>query len=540
MLSRLLFICLVIVSINVSYAEVKRASLDHVLTEISKYIETYHGIFETPGAGIVVVKDGKVILAKGVGILSKEDKTPVDADTIFQLASGTKNFTATLIMRLVSQGKLSLDDKVIKYLPDFKLSDPVATENLTIRHLLSHCSGLKNFAGDSLWHGRLSQKEVLEKMRFLPMESQLGKDYAYSNIFVGVAGLIIEKVTGKTYMLALHDELLEPLSMKDTSVGVETMARQLSLIDRIVGWISQIFGGNSPRKHAHQHELKNGKASVIPYYGEFYLFPGSSGVNSTLNDLGKWLIFQMNPLDEKGNMLISTKTLSLMRQGYLDGTKILHGQQFPKERIRQVTLGLGWFNYDYGMGENRVQVHSQMGGITGSRSLLTIIPEENLGIAIVGSIGGMRASLLPEAVTQKFLDLYLGIEDEVDWAQKIREKFLEVQVKIKRSYDAMRLKNPRKSAELKAYEGTFENEVYGSVDVKVDDGQLKVIYRGATIDLEHWNGDFFRFRGNQLSEGYAYDDLGIVEFGLDASGKAYGLVISSLDEGKNPTFMRKN
>ena len=532
---------LILISTQINYgAKESRPPLDHVLSEISKYIDTYHGIFETPGAGIVVVKDGKVIMAKGCGTLSKEDKTPVDADTVFSLASGTKNFTATLIMKLVSEGKLSLDDKVAKYLPDFKLSSPETTQNLTIRHLLSHSVGLKNFAGDSLWHGRLSQQEVIEKMSLLPIENPLDTTYSYSNIFVGIAGLIIEKVTGEPYGTALHDELLSHLSMKDTSVGVESMAREVSLIDRIVGWISPLFGGTEPRKHAKQHALKNGKAHPLSYYSEFYLFPGSSGVNSTLNDLGKWLIFQLNNKDAQGKILLSQELMAQMRHGYVDGTKILHGQQFPRERIQKVTLGLGWFNYDYGVDKNRVQVHTQMGGINGSRSLLTIVPEENLGIAVVGNIGGMRASLLPEAITQKFLDLYLGINDGIDWAQKIREKFLSVQANIKRSFDAMRLKNPRKAADLKLYTGTFDNEIYGTIEVKEDNNQLVVLYRGYTIRLEHWNGDFFRFHGNELSEGYAYDDLGVVEFGFDASGKAFGLVISSLDEGTNPTFIKKS
>lgn len=513
-----------------------RVPLESVLPAIEKYMQTYHMEFQTPGAGIVVVKDGKVVYAKGFGTVGVDDKSEIDADTIFQLASVTKNFTAVLLTKLVSKGLLSWDDKVTKFFPDFQLSDPNITAELTVRDLMAQSSGLKSFAGDTLWHGRLSQEEVMDKMKFIPSTTKFREQYAYNNIFVGIAGLIIEKVTGKTYGQALHDELLEPIGMHDTSVGVEIMRRDPTLIDKIVGF----FGGHAGRKHAKQHDLKEGKARTIPYYEEFYLFPGSSGVNATLNDLGKWLNFQLANGKVDDQVIIPEKDLLEMRKPGVDGTNDLYGQQFPKERINKAVLGLGCFIYDYGEGDNRVIVHSQMGGITGSRCLIAIMPEENLGIAIVGNLGGMRASLLPEAVLQKFLDLCLGVKDEIDWAKRIREKFVEVNQRIKSSYNQLRLENPRQPSPLESYVGKYENEIYGEAEIVLKDKQLWVHYRGSKCPLKHWNGDYFHFKGSEFSEGYLYDDFGLIEFGIDPSGKAYGLVINLLDEGRNPLFQRKS
>ena len=521
-----------------------RPSVETILPSLVEYMEKYRPIFENmAGSGIVVVKDGKVILKKGMGTLATDDPTPVDEHTVFALASGSKNFAATLMMCLVHKGVISLDDKVTKYLPHFKIH--TETEAVTVRHLLSHCVGLPGFSGDSLWYGRLSQEEILNHLKDIPLEAEPGKKYTYSNIFVGIAGLVMEKATGKPYDQLVEEELLIPLGMTETSVGVGPMMKELSLIDRFIAWCKYVFLNEPYVTKAAFHALKHGKAEKIPYYPEFYLFPASTGINTTLHDMGKWLLFQLNKGRVGETQLIPKELMETMRQGFVDGTEELHGEQFSKDRMNKITLGLGWFNQDYGVADNRIQTHLHMGGLTGSRTLLVIVPEENMGVAIFANVGGMRANLFPEAIVNKFLDLYLGIEKEndgaqvKDWAHKIHEKFLKNQNKMKLSYDALRLKNPRPAAPLLAYTGTFENTIYGTVKIVEKNHRLVLTYREREVPLQHWNGDSFVFPGNALGEAYAFDDRGLVEFGLDRSGQAFGVMISSMDEGENPVFYRK-
>ncbi len=510
-----------------------------ITAKIKEYAEKYRGVFNTPGLSIIIVKDGKSSIIN-LGTLSVNDATPVNDHTLFQVASVTKNFTATLMARLVEKGVLSFDDKVSKYLPDFQLSDKTATHDLRIKDLLCHCIGLEDFAGDTLWHGRLSQEEVLKHMRDLPFKSHFRSTYAYSNIMVGIAGLIIEKVTGKPIDQVMKEELFTPLGMTESSVGFEGVHTQVSLIDRAVNFLKK----TSSQNKAKPHDLKDGKPKELDFYKEFYLFPGSSGVNTTPDDMAKWLNFHLNGYQTFTNppkTLISPEIVKVMRQSYVDGSEELAGQQFPRERVTHVSLGLGWFMYDYGVGQKRLNVLEQMGGITGARALLVIVPSENLGIAVLANLGGMRASLLPEAIVQKFLDLYMGIDD-TDWAAKIHDKFVKIKNNQKLQLDAMRLKNPEPSAPLKTYEGHYSNPIYGDVDVTTDDQKnLSMLYRGYKIPLKHINGHYFYCSGQDLSEGFSFDDPCIIEFGVEGSAKtSYGLMISLLDEGDNSAFYRKD
>ncbi|MBX9977827.1 MAG: beta-lactamase family protein, partial [Alphaproteobacteria bacterium] len=187
-----------------------RADVASLMPNIEKYIEQYRDIFQTPGMALVVVKDGKVY-TQSFGTLSLSDNTPVDADTVFQMASVTKNFTATLITILAQKGVLSLDDKVKKYLPDFELADKNISDDLRIRDLLCHCVGLDDFAGDSLWHGNLPQEEVVHNMRYLPFKAKFRETYGYSNIMVGIAGIVVEKATGKPLANVMQEEIYGPL-----------------------------------------------------------------------------------------------------------------------------------------------------------------------------------------------------------------------------------------------------------------------------------------------------------------------------------------
>jgi len=499
------------------------------LSPLTSYIEKYRARFETPGLSVVIVKDGKIIFAKGFGTLSCDETTPVDEHTVFQLASVTKNFTATLIMRLADKGVLSLDDKIIKYLPDFKLPTETLTQEVTIRDILSHALGLGDFAGDTLWHGGLSQKEVLENFKYLKVGKKFRTEYGYSNIAFGVVGLIIEKATGKPYSDVLKEELFTPLHMDESSVGIEGVEPKLSWIQKILGF----FSFSKPLNIAKPHDLKDGKAYTIPFYDEFYLFPGSSGVNSTALDMGKWLLFQLNRGKVDGNPLISEKMMEEMQKHHVDGTDELLGQMFPKERVKHAYTGLGCFVYDY----NGITTIKQMGGIGGARALVTYIPSENLGIAILSNIGGTRASLFPEGITHKFLDLYYKL-DEIDWAERIYEKRQKIRTKLKLDLDMMRLKNPLPSGKPEAYVGKYHNKIYGDAEIKEENKNLFLYYRGGKAPLSHLNGDHFTCRGHELAVGYSMDDTAFVEFGRDQSGKAFGFIVSLMDEGDSPVFQR--
>src|SRR2546427_11940028 len=155
--------------------------------------------FEVPGLAIAVVKDGKVVLAKGYGVRRLGDSARVDERTLFGIASNTKAFTATAIGILVEEGKLQWDAPVVNYLPWFQMYDPFVTRELTIRDLLVHRSGLGLGAGDLLWwpSSTYDRKEVARRLRYIKPATSFRSAYAYDNVLYSVAGEVIEAVSGQ-------------------------------------------------------------------------------------------------------------------------------------------------------------------------------------------------------------------------------------------------------------------------------------------------------------------------------------------------------
>jgi CubicO group peptidase (beta-lactamase class C family) len=159
---------------------------------------------------------GISIFSKGYGIREYGKKDKVTDESLFAIASNTKAFTSAALSILVEEGKISWDDPVQKYLPDFKLYDPYVSANMTIRDLLCHRSGLKTFSGDLIWYGTTySRKEVIERARYLKPTYGFRSNYGYSNIMFLTAGEIIPVVTGKSWDEFIKENFFEPLGMKN-------------------------------------------------------------------------------------------------------------------------------------------------------------------------------------------------------------------------------------------------------------------------------------------------------------------------------------
>src|SRR5204862_7520316 len=157
--------------------------------------------FDVPGAALAVVKDGQTVVAKGYGVRKLGDPTPVDARTLFGIASNTKVFTATALGLLVEEKKIDWDAPVIRYLPAFAMWDPYVTRELTIRDLLVHRSGLGLGAGDLLWWqtSTYDRKEIARRLRYIKPATSFRSAYAYDNVLYLVAGQVIETVSGQSW-----------------------------------------------------------------------------------------------------------------------------------------------------------------------------------------------------------------------------------------------------------------------------------------------------------------------------------------------------
>ncbi|MBX9805091.1 MAG: serine hydrolase [Alphaproteobacteria bacterium] len=504
----------------------ERAPLNSVFPLLEAYIEKSMAAEGIPGAVVVVVKDGKIAYIKGFGVKIVGQKEPIDEHTPFALASVTKTFTNMLIARLVDQGKLHWKDKVSKYLPDLKLQDPKVSQDLLIEDLLSHRSGLPGFAGDSLIELGWDSSQIMLALKNIPIDSAAFRNtYAYQNVTVGLVGPILEKVTGKPLAQLFQEELFEPVGLQETRLGT---AAPLTLWEKILG----IFRKKAPEPTFHDVALQktrnmpNGNPGILT-------FPASSGIISTGLDIGKWMIFQLNNGEIDGKAVVSAASLNEMRTPHVDLAKQGH-RQFPKNRVTKVHYGMGWFIQDYA----GVSVLSHMGGMRGTRSLIFMIPEEKLGIAVLANMGGMRVSLFPEGITHKFMDLYLKVPDEQDWAKTLFEESKSYREKYEKHRRVEMLQSLAPARNLDDYTGIYENALYGRLEIGKEGDALTLTYKDRPkVKLDHWNGNAFQFPGSDLSFGFSGYDQGEVIFSQE-KGKSDRMMVTLLHEGVDSVFER--
>jgi CubicO group peptidase (beta-lactamase class C family) len=187
---------------------------ESVESKVDAFIKSEMTKQKIPGVSLAVVRDGKIILAKGYGLANVEHQIPVKPETIFQSGSMGKQFTATAVMMLMEEGKLNLDDKISKYFSDV----PTAWEKITVRHLLTHTSGMTDYPADFDYRRDYTEDDLLQRIKAIPLAFQPGEKWSYSNLAYVTLGILIHKVTGQFYGDLLRDRIFKPLGMSTARV----------------------------------------------------------------------------------------------------------------------------------------------------------------------------------------------------------------------------------------------------------------------------------------------------------------------------------
>src|SRR5664280_695836 len=185
-------------------------------TEIDSLVERTMKTFDVPGIAVAIVKDDKVIHSKGYGVRSLNTKQKVDENTLFGIASNSKAFTVAALGILIDEGKLKWDDKVIDYIPEFRMYNPYVTEEFTIRDLLTHRSGLGLGAGDLMFwpdSNNFTKKDMIHNLRYLKQVSSFRTKYDYDNNLYMVAGEVIARASGISWEDFIQKKILDPLNM---------------------------------------------------------------------------------------------------------------------------------------------------------------------------------------------------------------------------------------------------------------------------------------------------------------------------------------
>ncbi len=451
-----------------------------------------------PGVAIAIVKDDRVVFAKGFGVRELDKPAPVDENTLFAIGSSSKAFTATSVAMLVDQGKLKWDDPATKYLPGFQLFDPYSTRELTVGDLLSHRSGLAR--GDLLWYAsEFDRAEVLRRVRFLKPSWSLRSRFGYQNIMFLAAGEIIPSVTGKTWDDFIRERIFTPLGMKSSSVSIKAFA-----------------GSNNV---ASPHSKIDDKLRPVPWRNIDNIAPAGS-INSNVQDMAQWVRLQLSDGVYDGKRLLSAASIKEMQTPQtivrLEGPR---ASLYPEAHF--LTYGLGWFLSDYR--GRKVVEHG--GAIDGMRAQVAMIPEEKLGLVVLTNLHG---TILPQALMFRIFDFYLGAPPR-DWSSELLkvEKGLEAQAKAaEKKMESERVKGTSPSLDLEKYAGTFQSDMYG--DAKVGYENKKLVLRfgpNFTGDLEHWHYDTFRVTWRDPMQG-----KGLATFRLNAKGKVDVVNIENLSE----------
>lgn len=474
------------------------------LKELSAYYEKSRADFNVPGLAVAIVKDGETIFSEGFGVADVRTNAPVDGETMFAIASNTKAMTSAALAILVDEGLINWNDKVVDYLPYFRLYDPWVTQNMTIKDLLVHNSGLATFSGDLLWYGtNYSRVEVIRRARHLKPVFEFRDGFGYQNIMYMAAGEIIPAVTGKSWDDFVIENFFQPLAMNRTITSTSELAKFQNV--------------------ATPHNDRDDEVIAIEYLQWDNMAPAGS-VISSVNDVSKWLMLQLNRGIWQSDTIFSpARSREMWEQGNIQTVSPFYETNFPSTTFKSYGLGWGLSNY---LGR-KIIGHS--GGYDGMISYTCLVPDENLAFVILTN----KTSNLYFPLLYKTLDVFLD-GPEKDWSQWMLNRLNES--KKNREADEARLeeervKNTSVSLPLSDYAGTYRCNMYGDAEV-VQSGEgltVRLIPTPIfTATLDHWHFDTFRL---------TFDDVpslpsGFCTFVLGADGKIAEMKI----DVPNPDF----
>jgi CubicO group peptidase (beta-lactamase class C family) len=435
--------------------------------------------FNVPGIAVAVVKDGKVVVAKGYGVRRLGDPAPVTSHTIFGIASNSKLFTSAALAMLVDEGKLDWDDRVVDRLPGFQMSDAYVTREMRIRDLLCHRTGLTLGAGDLMfWPASdLTSSQLNYRLRFVPLGTSFRSSYAYDNVLYNVAGAVIQQISGKAWSEFIRDRFFLPLNMRDSKTSVHDIDASTDAV--------------AP------HALDDGKLRALEHMPLDNNAPAGAIVSS-VEDMSRWMIALLNKgaLDN-GQRLFSERQARIL---WTPLTILRTGD--PPPELAEVQPHFS----DYAMGEVLQDYRGHLlvwhtGGLQGMVSIVAMLPESNVGVVVLTNQEETGAF---QAIANTVLDRYLGAPPK-DWVaafSAVAKRQKEEGEKAVHEAAAKRDTGSKPSLSLDSYAGRYRDPWYGDVVVEPKGDGLAISFThtpALTGKLEHWQQDTFVARWNDRS-----------------------------------------
>ena len=441
--------------------------------DLDTYVANSMKTFDVPGMAVAIVKDGKVLVAKGYGVRKLGESTPVDEFTMFAIGSNTKAFTTAALATLVDEGKLSWDDRVYERLPGFVMYDPYVSHEMTIRDLLTHRSGMGLGEGDLLFWPKTTytRDEIIHKLRFMKPQSSFRSHYAYDNLLYMTAGQIIPAVTGTSWDEYIKQKIFEPLGMAHSNTSATLY---------------------QPRDdYASPHSRVEGKLQVIPLEDLSNVGPAGA-INSSAADMAMWVQVQLNRgkfVNREGRLFSEKQS----REMWSPQTILPTGE--PPAALAALKTNFA----DYALGWSLREYHGRKlvghtGGVGGFVSRVMLVPEENLGVVVLTNAEEDGAF---DAILYHVLDYYFHVPPS-DWIanfKKLKDDEEHDAAETMRKAESGRAANSSPSLPLEKYAGTYNDAWYGPITIRSENGGLTIRFDhtpGMVGILQHWQFDTFK------------------------------------------------
>jgi CubicO group peptidase (beta-lactamase class C family) len=459
---------------------------------LDSLLETDRKDWDIPGLAVAIVQGDSVVLVRGYGVREAGGAEPVDAHTLFAIGSTTKAFTSTALAMLVGEGALGWDDRVVDRLPGFTLEDPWVTGEITIRDLLAQRSGLP--MANLMWlSGQHDRSELVRRIRFLEPATSFRSAFSYQNVLYTAAGIVVETVAGKSWTAFLRERVFRPLKMERTNTSV----------DSLVGV------GNVATPHA----VIDGEPRAVHYRNIDHVGPAGS-INSSAAEMAQWLRLQLGGGDVDGRRLVAEEALEETRR-----PQIVMPLEGPLAALypeaRSLAYGMGWVISDY---RGRTLL-DHGGGIDGMTSLVALVPEEGLGVAILTSV---QLPTPPYWILYTIFDRYLEAESD-DWSAHFRE--LHGMFEARPTVERVPMAEP--SLPLDRYAGMYDSAPLGEIGIEGRDESLHLRYGRLEGPLEPWHFDTFRVLWNDPAW-LAAAGPGWVTFRLGREGGVEGFELEAI------------
>ncbi len=326
------------------------------------------------GAAACIFHHDEIVYTLTYGVKRAGAKDSVDRHTVFRLASVSKGFAGVLAAILQEEGVISMDDRIIEYLPGFRLKDSVNTHDLAIRHILNHTSGLVPHAYDNLAEDGKTIREIIPELATVDIAGIPGQYYGYQNVIFSLIDTLAVLKTKRDYSELVYRKIFRPLGMKDASTGYRGLV-----------WNSNV---------AFPHDRINGEYHPRPLNTGYYNLLPAAGVNASIDDMGKWLAALLGFMPKK----LDTAVINLITTPQVY-TPLKRNYTRYWDPIEARYYSFGWRIFDYK--EKRILYHG--GYVRGYRAEIAFCPEENTGIVFLLNSPNRLAS----QVVPAFFNMYL-------------------------------------------------------------------------------------------------------------------------------------